>query len=32
MLERAKNELKAFKAKYNTLKELKPVFDAIEEV
>ena len=32
MLERAKNELRAFKAKYNTLKELKPVFDAIEEV
>lgn len=32
MLDRARNELRAFKAKYNTLKELKPVFDAIEEV
>lgn len=30
MLERAKNELNAFKQKYKTLKELSDVFDAID--
>ena len=32
LLDIAKSELVAFQSKYNTLKELKPVFDAIKEV
>ena len=32
LLETALSELRAFKRKYETLKELSPVFDAIEEV
>lgn len=32
LLETALSELRAFKRKYETLKELSPVFDAIEEI
>lgn len=32
LLDMAYKELKAFRTKYNTLKQLQPVFDAIEEV